>query len=187
MLVLPNMEPTHHAHGSAFLTRALLRHANSIATRLSILLLKVVAAALAMLFIPRTIHTLVQCLDDIYELLDRRATSPWKTQSFTGYGAIIGLVVMVVLHYLLFQVGCYVILDEDSKTTRSDDGVRLKKSSITWERVLMRIIVPMFLYGGLCMLVWSLWRLSGNENEKIRANTVDLTDDAGTRLVWRNR
>lgn len=140
-----------------------------------------------MFIIPRTIHTAVHCLGDVYELLGRRAASLWEIQSFSGYGALVGLAIMFVLHCLLFRVGYHVILDEDLETPNTAGVGRGKNRRVTWERVLMRVIIPVFLYGGLCMMVWRTRKLGGDGREVVNANTVDLADDAGAGLVWRDR
>ena len=129
---------------------------------------------------------LVLCLDDLYEMLGRRAASPWEKQALSGNGMVIGLVVMIVLHIGLMRLSYCTILDEDlGSISEEGKGAALQKP-ITWERVLMRIIFPLLSCGGLFLTFWSLWRLGG-KTELIRANTVDLADDALAGLVWRDR
>jgi H+/Cl- antiporter ClcA len=185
MLVLPNMDPAHRTHGPPSLPRAVLRHATSIAARLSILISKAIGMALVMFLVPRAMHALVLCLDALYEVLGRRAASPWELQAFYGFGVFGGLVVMVVMHCLLVRVAYCVILNDDQESSDREEKTR-RQRAVTWEKVLMRIVIPMFLCGGLCMLAWSLWKLSG-KRELVRANTVDLADDAVAGLVWRDR
>ncbi|KAF1930176.1 uncharacterized protein M421DRAFT_3921 [Didymella exigua CBS 183.55] len=180
------MDPTHRTHGPPSLPRALLLRLVSIATRLTTLIVKVIGTALAVFLVPRTIHVLVLCLDGLYEMLGRRAASPWELQSFSGFGAVVGLLIMAVLHHLLFLIGYGAIFDEDLSGPYKE-GAEKGKRGVTWERVLMRVIIPLFLYGGLCVLAWRVWKLSGDGREVVRANTVDLVDDAGAGLVWRDR
>jgi hypothetical protein len=142
--------------------------------------------ALAMLFIPRVMHTLVLCLDDLYEALGRRAASPWGTQALSGNGVIIGLVIMVLLHSVLIRLSYCTVLEEDPGSISEGEKGTAMQRPITWERVLMRIIVPLLLCGGLLLVFWRLWRLRG-KTELIRGNTVDLADDALAGLIWRDR
>jgi hypothetical protein len=141
--------------------------------------------ALAMLLVPRMMHALVLCLDDLYEMLGRRAASPWEMQVLSGKGIVLGLVVMIVMHHVLVRLSYCAILDEDGSTGEKGKQTAVQ-DPITWERVLMRIIVPLLLYGGLLLMFSRLWRLGG-KRELIRANTVDLVDDARAGLIWRDR
>lgn len=184
MLVLPNMDPTHRIRGQPSLQRALLLHLINITMRLSIFVVKVTGTALAMFLVPRLIHVLVCSLDDLYEMIGRRAVSPWETQSSSGHGVLVGLVAMAVMHHLLSRIGYGAIFNKDLSDSKKP-GAR-KEEGLTWEKVLMRVIIPVLLYGGLCATAWSLWQRSG-KREFIRANTVDVADDAAAELVWRDR
>ncbi|KAF2629049.1 hypothetical protein BU25DRAFT_26109 [Macroventuria anomochaeta] len=193
MLVLPKMDPTHHASRSVSLPRAFLRHTINAITRLSILLLKVVGTAIAMFLVPRIIHIMVQCFDNLYDMLGRRAHSPWETQTLWGYGALAALAIMIILHDLLFRLSNNVILNEDIEmewAKQKKHGYRTwKERKVTWERILARLVIPGSVIGGLCVMAWRVvWVMGGADvRELVRANTVDLEDDARAGLVWRDR
>ncbi|KAJ8117011.1 hypothetical protein OPT61_g1696 [Boeremia exigua] len=192
MLVLPNMDPSLHTGQSPSLPRALLRHFTSVTARLSIILLKVIGTAVAMILLPRTIHISVQCLDSLYELLGRRARSPWDTDDPWGYGALAGLAIMVVLHDLLRRISYNVVLSENVEAEQTGEEHRVngmwKPWKETWEKSLMRVLLPVLIYGGLYFMAWQVWRMrKDNGKELVKSNTVDITDDEIARLVWRDR
>lgn len=142
--------------------------------------------ALAMLLVPRMMHALVLCLDDLYETLGRRAASPWGVRALFGNGIVVGIVVMIIMHHVLIRVSYCAVMDEDPGTTGEDQKETAIQQPVTWERVLVRIIIPLLLCGGLFLMFWRLWRL-GWKRQLIRANTIDLADDALAGLIWRDR
>ncbi|KAJ4984596.1 hypothetical protein SVAN01_09918 [Stagonosporopsis vannaccii] len=192
MLVLPNMDPgLHDASRSTYLPRAFVRSFMSATRRLSVLLLKITGTAVAMLLLPRTIQIGVQCLDDVYEAMGRRARSPWETQVLWGKGVMAGLAIMFVLHDLLRRISQNVILDEDVEDEQAEQiGTRNRTWrgwEITWERVLMQVIVPLLLYMGLYLMIARVSGWRTQDRDLVKANTVDLGDDTNARLIWRDR
>ncbi|XPS78503.1 hypothetical protein M3J09_010514 [Ascochyta lentis] len=190
MLVLPNMAPAHHASRSTSVSRTLLRYVTNTMKKISILLLKIVVMAAAIFFVPRTIHIVVQCFDDLYEMLGRRAKSPFETEMLWGSGALIAMAVLVVLHARLYRLSYNVILDEDMDEDRRRERLHgrptWKERKVTWERTLARIIIPGLLIGFLMVLGWKIvW--TDDVRELITANTVDLEDDTRAGLVWSDR
>lgn len=193
MLVFPTMDPTLRARHPSSLPQVVLRHIAHATTRLSYLFVKTVGVALAMLLIPRMLHVGVQCFDELYEVLGRRARSPWEPRMLGGHGVVAGIVVMLVLHVALWRV-CYgVILDEGEgprvrvRVGKEDSSQKIEEGT-SWERVLVRVIIPVLMFGGLLLMVWKLWGMSGQTGrEYVKANTVDITDDARAQLMWRDR
>lgn len=184
MLVLPNMDPSLHTNRSYYLPRTALRQLTRATAHLSLLILKIAGVALAMLLLPRTIQVGVQCVDEMYETFGRRARSPWETEA-GEFGVICGVVLMFVLHGALWRVSYGCVLDERGRDIQEDGSDGQEYREVTWERVLVRVVVPVLLYGGLCSMIWTLW--GGSGREYVVANTVDLVDDAGARLLWRDR
>jgi hypothetical protein len=184
MLVLPNMDPSLHTNRSYHLPRTALRQLARATTHLSLLFLKITGVAVAMLLLPRTIQMGVQCVDEMYETLGRRARSPWETKT-GGFGVIWGVILLFVLHGALWRVSYGCVLDERGRGVQEDGSDGQKYRGVTWERVLVRVVVPVLLYGGLCSMIWTLW--GGSGRDFVVANTVDLIDDAGAGLMWRNR
>lgn len=155
---------------------------------LSILLFKIVATAMAMIIVPRTIHIIVQCFDDLYEMLGRRARSPWETQTLWGYGAFAALVIMLFLHDTFSRLSSNVILNEDLEkewARQNKYGNRSwKERKVTWERILVKMVIPMLVMGFFVSMAWGvIWAVE----EFVTANTVDLEDDAKAGLVWKDR
>lgn len=186
MLILPNMDPALHAGPSSSIPRTLIRHIMHVTTRLSLLILRIVGTATAMLLLPRTIHLGVQCLDDMYEMLSRRARSPWETQVLWGNGVMAGLAIMFVLIDLLRRISYGIILNEDDDEEREGNKLWLGRE-VSWEKVLMRVILPVLLVQGLCLVAWRVSQERNTYKELVTANTVHLADDANARLVWRDR
>lgn len=187
MLVLPNMAPAHHGPRPASIPRIFLRHITNALTSLLMLLLKILFTAVAILLVPRIIHIIVQCFDDLHDMLGRRARSPWETQMLWGNGALAAMGILVVSHALLFRLSHNAIMDEDvqqgEKKERSFEMRAWKERSVTWERILGRVIIPMLLVGFLVVLTWKVFWAVG-ASRLINANTVDLEDDARAKLVW---
>lgn len=184
------MDPSRHTNRSYHLPRTALRQLTRATAHLSLLFLKIAGVALAMLLLPRTIQMGVECVDAIYETLGRRAQSPWENGVLGnyGYGMVWGVVLMVVLHGALWRVSHGCVLDDRGRGGTDVHEIRSEGQSyrgVTWERVLVRIVVPVLLYGGLCSMLWTLWE--GSEREYVVANTVNLTDDDGAGLMWRDR
>jgi len=69
--------------------------------RFSMRCLEVVALAVVMLFVPFTMHHVVQGLDEIYELLGRRARSPYAVASWTS----------IALAAVMLLAGMYGLVD----------------------------------------------------------------------------
>ena len=178
------MDPSLHTARSYHLPRTALRQLTRATTHLSLLFLKIAGVALAMLLLPRTMQMGVQCVDEMYETLGRRARSPWKTDT-GGFGVIWGVILMLVLHGALWRVSYGCVLDERGRDVQEDGSDDQKNRGVTWGRVLVRIVVPVLLYGGLCSIIWTLW--GGGGREYVTANTVDLIDDAAAGLMWRDR
>ena len=178
------MDPSLHTARSYHLPRTALRQLTRATTHLSLLFLKIAGVALAMLLLPRTMQMGVQCVDEMYETLGRRARSPWKTDT-GGFGVIWGVILMLVLHGALWRVSYGCVLDERGRDVQEDGSDDQKNRGVTWGRVLVRIVVPVLLYGGLCSMIWTLW--GGGGREYVTANTVDLIDDAAAGLMWRDR
>jgi hypothetical protein len=178
------MDPSLHSNRSYHLPRTALRQLTRATTHLSLLFLKIAGVALAMLLLPRTIQMGVQCVDEMYDMLGRRARSPWETEA-RGLGVICGVVLMFVLHGALWRVSYGCVLDDRGRDVEEDGSDGQKYRGVTWERVLVRVVVPLLLYGGLYSMIWTLW--GGSGRECVVANTVDLIDDAGAGLMWRDR
>lgn len=185
------MDATLRTRHSSVLPQVSLRHITYAATSLSFLLVKIIGVALAMLFVPRALHIGVQCFDELYETLGRRAQSPWGTRVLGGYGVAAGGLLMIALHVALWRVCYSVILNEGEEhhvKTGKEDSKRRAARGVSWERALVRIIIPAFMFGGLLLMMWKLRVLSGQEGRPyVKANTVDIADGTGAQLIWWDR
>ena len=184
MLVLPNMDPALHSGRSTSIPSNLLRHITRVATRLSIVLAKVVAAAIAMFLIPRAIQIFVQCFDNLQEMLGRCARSPWETESLLGSSAFVAVLALLWWHRVLMSMSHIVVAKDDEEDREKYSG----EESKTWERLLIvvRSMLPLLVIS--FMVLWGskiVWSYS--PRELITVNTVDLEDDKMAGLIWRDR
>jgi hypothetical protein len=82
-----------------------------------------------MYIVPTLIHSTVQSLDEVYELLGRRARSPYALSSI-----LIASVLLVAWHVWIGRLS-YKTVVEGSK----------RGSGVSWGRVLGRVVVPVVL------------------------------------------
>lgn len=116
----------------------------SLPLRLSMRFLEVSTLAATMLIVPALIHRIVRSLDDVYELLGRRARSP--------YEPVVPWTSLFIATVLL--VGWHVWLGRLSyKTVVEGSG---GKGRVSWGRVLGRIVVPILLLLLWLQFVWEL-------------------------------
>jgi len=112
--------------------------------RLSMRFLESSTLAATMLFVPALMHRIVQSLDNVYELLGRRARSP--------YEPVVPWTSLFIATFLL--LGWHVWLGRLSyKTVVEGSG---GKGKVSWGRVLGRIVVPFLLLSLWVQFVWQL-------------------------------
>lgn len=104
--------------------------------RLGMRVLEVVALAAAMFIVPTFIHRVVQSFDDVYELLGRRARSPYSP-AIPWTSVIISFVLLAGWHFWLGRLSYKTIIESNE-----DAG---SKRRVSWGRVLGRIVMPLFL------------------------------------------
>lgn len=112
------------------------RNTAALPQRLGMRILEIVALAAAMFIVPMSIHRVVQSLDDVYELLGRRARSPYSP-SVPWTSVIIAVVLLAGWHLWLGRLS-YKTIIESSENSRS-------KSKVSRGRVLGRIVIPLLL------------------------------------------
>jgi len=131
----------------------------------------------------------VQCFDELYELLGRRARSPWETPMLWGSGVLLAMGSLIVWNDLLFRLSHNTIMDEDVNAEEAKERLYSLRAwnerNVTWERILARMIIPTLLVGFILPLAWKvIWM--DDTRDLIKANTVDLKDDTLAGLVWRD-
>lgn len=172
------------------MSRTFLRHTTNTITKLSILLLKAILTAIATFLVPRTIQAFVQCFDELYEMLSRRARSPWKTSTIWDSSALVAMAVLIVWNHLLSRLSHNTILDSEVEGEEAEErlsGLRAwSERKPTWERIMARLIIPTLLGLFMFLLAWkAVW--VDDTRELVKANTVDPADDILAGLVWRDR
>jgi hypothetical protein len=93
--------------------------------RLALTLLKFILLTASLYIVPTLIHTAVRSLDTLHEVLGRRARAPYTLSS--------------ILVASMLLVGWHVVLGRLSYKTIIEGK---KKGSVSWGRVLGRVVVP---------------------------------------------
>jgi hypothetical protein len=148
--------------------------------------LEVVALATAMLIVPTIIHQGVRSVDELYELLGRRARSPYTGVSWIG--VVVAVVLMLGWHVWLGRLSFRIIL-EPLRTSKADDNasndmpeqrdVRGQEERISWGRVLGRIIIPSLLSLLGTQYAWKIGQRVVTPKEMVVRNTVDMQEAVG--------
>jgi hypothetical protein len=99
--------------------------------RLAMRVLEIVALAAAMFIVPTFIHQGVKSLDDVYELLGRRARSPYEP-AVPWTSVLIAVLVMTGWHVWLGRLSYKTVVEG-------------KGDGVSWGRVLGRIVIPFLL------------------------------------------
>ena len=154
--------------------------------RLSMRGLEVVALAAAMLFVPLTMHRAVQGLDEIYELLGRRAQSPYATTSWISIAA--AATMLLGWHIWLGRLSYRTILEatsiplETTSTTEEKEFLKEKKAQeerISWGRILSRLVIPCLLLTLGSHFVFEIFTRIKDLRPRITLNTVDMQEAIG--------
>lgn len=156
-------------------------------TRLSMRCLEVVALAAAMLFVPLTMHCAVQSLDEIYELLGRRAQSPYAAASWTGIA--IAVAMLLAWHIWLRRLSYRTNLE--APLTRMNDATippvqrkaleerKLHAIQISWGRILSRRVIPGLLLTLGSHFIFQIITRIKDPRPRITPNTVDMQEAMG--------
>lgn len=160
--------------------------------RLGMRSLEVVALAAAMLMVPVVMQCAVQGFDEIYEILGRRARSPYAKMSWMNI--LLCVVLMVGWHFWLGRLTYCTVLEEgkneaeeekkgeEGKSTETfglTDGKERESEErrVTWGRVLGRAIIPALLVAfGLQFGYQVLRRLTADPRPLITKNDVDMQE-----------
>jgi hypothetical protein len=112
------------------------RNTAAISQRLGMRVLEVIALAAAMFIIPMFIHQVVRSFDDVYELLGRRARSPYSP-AIPWRSVFVASVLLAGWHLWLGRLSY--------KTIVESNGDAGGKKRVSWGRVLGRIVLPLLL------------------------------------------
>ena len=134
--------------------------------RLAMRALEILALAAAIFITPTGIQRIVQSLDDVYELLGRRARSPYD--GATPWASVLfAMGLLAVWHVVLGKL-----------SYGWDDGGRKGRGS--WGRLLGRVIIPgLLLVFGVRFGMSLLGRVWWDEKEFVKGNVVDVRDVDG--------
>jgi hypothetical protein len=153
--------------------------------RLGMRSLELVAFAAAMLIVPATIHQGVRSLDELYELLERRARSPYIRVSWIG--VVVAVVLMLGWHVWLGRLGYRTILEstfeklEGQQSTVSNEAERARRreEAVSWGRVLGRIVVPFLLLLHGLQFAWKIGQGLVTPKSLVVGNTVNMQEAVG--------
>ena len=149
---------------------------SALPARLGMRSLEVISVAAAMLVIPSLIQRLVRSVDDVYELLGRRARSPYVAVSWTSI--VVAVVMLLGWHLWLGRLSYRVVL-EDSGEEEIGGGVG-KGARISWGRVLGRVVIPLLLLVAAVHFVYEIVYRAGNPAPFVTGNTVDVDEGRST-------
>lgn len=154
--------------------------------RLSMCGLEVIALAAAMLFVPLTMHCGVQGLDEIYELLDRRAQSPYVTISWMSI--VVAAVILLGWHIWLGRLSYRTDLEaasiplDTASTTEEKEHLkekRVQEKRISWGRILSRLVIPCLLLTLGSHFLFEISTRFKDPRPQITPNTVDMQEAIG--------
>ena len=159
---------------------------------MGMLCLEILALAAAMLLVPTLMHQAVCALDDVYDQLGRRARSPWEKGKWLG--VILGVAGLSVWHMWLGRLSWGVVL-EGAKNKTTDVGrikgqrgmnenvehdgandAKSKMGSISWGRVMSRIVIPLLLVILATHFTYALVCKLKDPRPLVTRNEVDMMD-----------
>lgn len=168
------------------------KHETTFFKRLGMRSLEVVALAAAMLLVPITMQCAIQGFDEIYEILGRRARSPYEKMCWMD--VLLCVVLMVGWHLWLGRLTYWTVLEggtmemeqekneKEEKSAESSELVDSKETEseerrITWSRVLGRAIIPALLVTfGLQFGYQVLRRSTVDPRPLVTRNDVDMQE-----------
>ncbi|EUC46307.1 hypothetical protein COCMIDRAFT_93202 [Bipolaris oryzae ATCC 44560] len=161
--------------------------------RLGMHSLEIVGLSTAMLIIPLSMHRAVQGFDEMYDILGRRAKSPYARLSWVNIA--LAFVVLVGWHMWLGRLTYLTVLesniDEEKDEERNDEITALTSSAeksntgsgkgeISWGRILGRILIPLLLVTlGLHFGYQVCRQLITDTRPLITRNDVDMQEAMG--------
>ena len=139
-----------------------------------------------MLFVPLTMHCGVQGLDEIYELLDRRAQSPYVTISWMSI--VVAAVILLGWHIWLGRLSYRTDLEaasiplDTASTTEEKEHLkekRVQEKRISWGRILSRLVIPCLLLTLGSHFLFEISTRFKDPRPQITPNTVDMQEAIG--------
>ncbi|USP75635.1 hypothetical protein yc1106_02909 [Curvularia clavata] len=192
-MMLLTMSTTHSRETDFIRNWHLYKRKSTFFKRLGMHSLEVAAITAAMLMIPLTIHRAVQGFDEMYEILGRRAESPYA--QFSWMNASFAFIVLLGWHLWLGRLAYLTVLeggvDEEkdegregkstlSSSSTDQSGVKTGKEVVSWGRLLGRIVIPLLLVTlGLHFAYQICGQFIGDEKPLITKNDVDMQEAMG--------
>jgi cell division protein FtsB len=136
--------------------------------RLGMRIIEITILAAAMFIIPTTIHRIVQSLDEVYELLGRRARSPYA-QAVPWTSALVATVLLLGWHVWLGRLSYKTIIEDQQKTSES-------KKRVSWDRILGRIVIPLLLLSYGVHFAYQLFHRLANPAPLVTRNANDESE-----------
>ncbi|KAF2025661.1 hypothetical protein EK21DRAFT_75926 [Setomelanomma holmii] len=110
--------------------------------RLGMSFSELLATSSAMAVLAGLIHIVVQNIDETYEIIGRRARSPYAPSN-SVLSLITASLLLFVWHVWLGRLSYSAIMEQDVDESGNEKGETTRR--ISWGRVLGRIVVPMLL------------------------------------------
>ncbi len=144
---------------------------------LGILAYQVLAVAGAMFLIPLSIQHVVTSFDEAYEVLGRRAHSPYTPVSWGS--VVLAILFMLSWHVWLGRLSYKTTtVEDDGNSLRQGNKARTRQGSVggSWDRVLGRIIFPFLLLAFALQFSFHVWTKYTSPATMVVPNTVDIRD-----------
>ncbi|KAF1832279.1 hypothetical protein BDW02DRAFT_503371 [Decorospora gaudefroyi] len=135
---------------------------------LAMLTLEVIALSTTMLLLPALLHAGVQTLDQLYELLSRRAQSPYLHTSSSSI--LLATLILCAWHVWIGRLAFLTVLE---------GGSRYGSAAVSWGRVLGRVVVPLLLVGLGGLFVGRVVDCVVNGRVRVTPNEVDMGEVMG--------
>jgi hypothetical protein len=189
-MMLLTMSTTHSRENDIIRNWHLHKRKSTFIKRLGMRSLEVIGIAASMLIIPLTMHRTVQGFDEMYEILGRRAESPYA--QFSWMNISLAFLVLIGWHFWLGRLAYLTVLEgganeeeeerresksADSSTSTNKSGVDSGETAISWGRLLGRIVIPLLLVTlGLHFGYQICQGLIADQKPLITRNDVDMEE-----------
>jgi uncharacterized protein YneF (UPF0154 family) len=182
---------TTHPRTHTFVTHLSQWHVNKRETtfskRLGMCMLEIVGVAMAMFILPWLMQCVVQDMDEVYELLGRRARSSHTSMSWISL--ILAMLLLLGSHVWLARLSYHTVLESTtikprenssdintSTTIAPETGPKGSGHRVSWARILSRIVIPSLLLGLGFHFSYEVVQRIRNPNPPITKNTVDMQE-----------
>ena len=165
--------PSSNGLESLYSTWNIKKRQANLPSRIGMFGVEALALAVPMYIIPTMIQHFVHSVDEVYELLGRRARSPYKTVSWIS--VILATALLACWHVWLGRLSYKTMVEEESSLDFKHKGAMkgVGGAGTSWSRILGRIVVPLFLFAFTVQFAYHILYRYTYPAPLITANTMD--------------